>query len=187
MAPLFYKGFTKAAFGNFYKTLFLNFKMAKESDLDNLKKEYLEIQKKYGLPDFEKLNEDFQIEKAAEVETDYLIREIRKIMADKFVNYLRFIEPILNPVNAPMFVFSILKSLGVEDKKKLTEVYKELTKNEIKLIELDVEFSEEKEMRFIKESYSKWQEIKKDILGVIEIIKNNWDNKFEVSGKSYFG
>ena len=47
-----------------------------EDCLDELKKVYLEIQKKYSLPDFDKLNEDFNIEKLADVETEYLIREI---------------------------------------------------------------------------------------------------------------
>ena len=161
--------------------------MVKESDLENLKKDYKEVQKKHNLPSFEKLNEDFQIEKIAEVETDFLVREIRKFIADKFSNYLRFVETILNPTNASMFVFSIIKSIGVEEKKKLIEVYKELTKTEVRLIELDTDFSEEKEAEFIKESYEIWQEIKKDILEVIRVIKKNLGNKFEVDGKSYFG
>ena len=161
--------------------------MAKESDLENLKKDYLVVQRKYNLPSFENLNEDFQIEKIAEVETDILIREVRKFIADKFSNYLRFVETILNPSNAPMFVFSIIKSIGVEEKKKLIEVYKELTKIEIRLIELDTDFFEEKEAEFIKEAYEIWQKIKKDVLEVVEVIKKNLDNKFEVNGKSYFG
>jgi hypothetical protein len=161
--------------------------MAKEPDLISLKKDYKEIQEKYNLPSFEELNEDFQIEKTAEVETEHLIREVRKFMADKFSNYLRFTEAILHPVNAPMFVFSIIKSLGVEEKNKLTEVYKKLTKNEVRLIELDVKFSEEKEAEFIKRSYKIWQEVKEDLSEILGRIKDNWDNKFEVNGKSYFG
>jgi len=92
--------------------------MSEENNLENLKEDYKEIQKKYDLPEFERLNEDFQIEKLAEIETDFLVREIRKFMADKFMNYLRFIESILNPVNVQMFVFSIIKSIGEEEKKK---------------------------------------------------------------------
>ena len=155
--------------------------------MENLKKDYLKVQEKYNLPSFENLNEDFQIEKIAEVETDILVREIRKFIADKFSNYLRFVETILNPSNAPMFVFSIVKSIGVEEKKKLVEIYKELTKTEIRLIELDTDFFEEKEAEFIKEAYEIWQKIKKDVLEVVEVIKKNLDNKFEVNGKSYFG
>ena len=161
--------------------------MSDECNLESLKEDYKKIQERYDLPEFEKLNEDFQIEKLAETETDFLVREIRKFVADKFMNYLRFIESILNPVNVPMFVFSIVKSIGEDEKKRLTEVYKKLAKCEVDLIGLDIEFSEDNEAKFVKESYEVWQEMKKDILGIIDVIKKNWDNKLESNGKGYFG
>jgi large-conductance mechanosensitive channel len=162
--------------------------MVKEKDnLEKLKKDYSKIQKQYNLPDFEQLNQDFQIERGVEFQTDYLIREIRKFMADKFSNYLRFIETIINPVNVPMFVFSIVKAMTQEDKKQLIEVYKKLTKIEINLIEIDVKYSEKKEVKFIKESYKIWQEIKKDVLKFINSVQKNWDNKIKINNKGYFG
>ena len=161
--------------------------MENKSDLENLKKDYEKIKREHNLPSFEELNEDFQIEKVAEIETDFLIREIRKFMSDKFSNYLRFIEAVLQPVNTPMFIFSIIKSIGAEEKKKLTDIYKKLVKIEVRLIELDIKFFEEKEVEFIKESYEVWQEIKTDMLEIVESIKRNWDNKSEVNGKGYFG
>lgn len=158
-----------------------------ESKLKELKKEYLKLQEKYNLPSFEELNRDFQIEKASEIESDFLIREIRKAVSDKPYTYLRFVETLINPVNAPMSILSVVKTLGVEEKNKLTEVYKKLVRNEILLIETDIDFSEEKEANFIKETYEMWQEIKKDFLDVLNVINKNWDNKIEESGKRYFG
>ena len=158
-----------------------------KSCLDELKKDYKELQEKYNLPSFDSLNQDFQIEKVAEFESDYLIREIRKDISDKFSNYLRFIESILNPVNSPMFVFSVIKSIGVEEKNKLSEIYKELARLEVTLIRLDADFSEEKEAEFVNDSYKIWQRIKKDILSVVEVMEKNWDNKFESNGGKYFG
>jgi len=161
--------------------------MKDKSNLEDLKKDYKKVQEKYNLPDFIELNKDFHIEKIAEIKTEFLIREIRKFMADRFSNYLRFVEALLNPQNAPMFVFSVVKSIGNEDKKKLTEIYKKLAKIEVELIELDIQFVEQKEVEFVKQSYKTWQEIKKDLLDVVKIIKKNWDNKGEVNGKQYFG
>ncbi len=158
-----------------------------ESKLAKLKKDYKVIERRYDLPSFEKLNEDFQIEKAAELETDILIREVRKFMADKLSGYMRFVETLLNPVNAPMFVFSIIKSLGSEEKKKAAEIYKKLAKNEIKLIEIDTNFSEKGEAEFIRNSYELWKSVKRDILDILDRINRNWDNKFEVESKGYFG
>ena len=138
-----------------------------EKTLGDMKEDYKKLQEKYSLPNFEELNADFQIEKAAENETDFLLREIRRFIADRFFNYLRFVESLLNPVNVPMFAFSIVKTLGEKDKEKLSEIYKKLAKHELGLIELDIEYFEEKEAEFIKHSYQLWQEVKKELLDVV--------------------
>jgi len=161
--------------------------MVEKSNLKILKQDYKKIQEKYNLPNFEELNDDFQIEKAAENETDFLLREIRKLIAERFFNYLRFIETLLNPVNVPMFVFSIIKTFNIQEKEKLTKIYKKLAKKEVELIELDIASTEEKEAKFIKDSYNLWQEIKKDVLSVVGVIKKNWDAKVEDNKKDYFG
>ncbi len=162
--------------------------MAKdEQKLEKLKKDYEILKGKFNLPNFEKLNEDFYIEKIAESETEILIREVRKFMGDKMMNYMRFIENLLNPVNVPMFIFSIVKLLDAEEKKRLSEIYKGLMKKEIEFIELDLEFNEKKEMEFVKDAYEFWQGIKEDLLRVIDKINKKWDNKFGTNNKGYFG
>jgi hypothetical protein len=90
-------------------------------------------------------------------------------------------------MNAPMFIFSVVKFINLENKEKLKEIYTKFSQAEINIIELDLEFSEEKEVKFIKDSCKQWEEIKKDMLKIISVIKNNWDKKFEENGKSYFG
>jgi hypothetical protein len=161
--------------------------MDKEFDLAQLKENYRKLQEKYDLPSFEKLNEDFQIEKAAEFETDFILREVRRYITDKFFNYLRFIESILTPNNVPMFVFAITKTLGAKEKEKLMELYKKIAKVDVELIELDLQYSEEKEAQSIKQYYRIWQEIKKELMEIVGVIKKNWDAKAEDNGKGYFG
>jgi hypothetical protein len=161
--------------------------MTEEYNLESLKEDYKKIQEKFELPEFNELNDDFNIEKLSEVETESLIREIRRMIADRFYNYLRFVESILNPVNSSMFIYSIIKSFEIKEKDKLTEIYKKLAQREVELIELDIKFDEEKEVTFIKESYKIWQDIKEDMLGVIKVIKKNWDNKLSKDKKDYFG
>lgn len=158
-----------------------------ESCLKEVKEKYSELQAKYDLPDFKKLNEDFQIEKVAETETEVLLKEIRKYMFDKFSNYMRFLESLLNPVNASVFTFSILKTLNAEDKKVVEDIYKKLMRLEVDLMEIDIEYVEEKEAKFIKNSSEVWDGIKADWIKIVECIKKGWDNKVEKEGKGYFG
>lgn len=159
-----------------------------KSCLEEVKKNYLKLQKKYNLPDFDKLNEDFQIEKVAESETDLLLREIRRFMFDKISNYIRFLESLLNPINASMFTFSILKTLGVGDKRIAEEIYKKLMRLEVDLMEIDIEYSEEKEVEFIKNAVKVWSGVKKDWIKIVESVKKNWDNNIPTrDNKGYFG
>ena len=161
--------------------------MADENKLEKLKEKYETIRRKHGLPEFKELNEDFQVDKISEAETEILIREVRKHMSDKIFNYMRFIEGLLNPVNAPMFTLSIVKLLGPEERKKLGDIYKEMMKSEVVFIRLDLEFSEVGEAKFIKDSFKLWQGIKKDLVGILDKIDAKWDNKAEVDSKGYFG
>lgn len=161
--------------------------MEKEFDLKKLKEDYKIFQKRYDLPSFEKLNEDFQIEKVSESETDFILKGIRLCITEKFFNYLRFIESILNPSNGPMFVFALIKTLGLKDREKLAELYKKIAKVDVSILELDLEYSEKKEADSIKKYCEMWQDIKKELLEIVEVIKKNWDTKIEDSGKGYFG
>jgi len=155
--------------------------------LDKLKEDYGKIQKKHKLPSFKELNEDFHIEKIAEAETEILIREVRKFVGDKLANYMRFVESLLNPVNVPMFVFSFIKLMDSDDKKRLSDIFKELMKKEVKFIEIDLEFNEEKEAQLIRDSYRFWQDAKKDMLKILEKINKKWDDKSETNNKGYYG
>jgi len=158
-----------------------------DSKLDKLKSSYLKLQKKHGFPSFKEMNEDFHIEKLADPEPEILIREIRKFLGDKLANYMRFVENLLNPVNVPMFIFSIVKLLDAQEKKVLEEIYKELMKIEVKFIELDIEFNEGREAAFINDSFKSWQNMKKEMMKIMNKINSKWDEKQDNGSKGYFG
>lgn len=161
--------------------------MGKGMGLEKLKEEYGKLEKKHGLPGFEEMNKDFYIERLAENETEILIREVRRMVGDRMANYMRFIENILNPVNVPMFIFSIIKLISPEEKKQLSETYKALIKNELKFIEADLNLDDSREAEFIKESYRFWQDIKKEMSGILRNAEKMWDSKSEETSKGYFG
>ena len=159
----------------------------KEPCLDELKKRYKAIQGEYKLPDFAYLNENFEIEKLAENETDFLLREIREIILEKAVAYLRFIEMLLNPSSAPMFFFSLVKGLSADDKKVIERLYENLIEFEIIGIELSNEYSEKREAEFIKNIRKEWDDVKGDMGLLTNSIKLSWKIKKEKSGREYFG
>lgn len=163
--------------------------MAEKScwDLERVKKEYSKLQSKYKLPSFDKLNEDFDTERISEKETDYLLREIRKAIADKVIAYLRFIEALINPSSGPMFFMIIVKGLELKDKDLIDKIYKSLAKYEIDIVDLDNLYSEKKEADFISKIYKSWQDVKEDIDKLVKLLRENWEKDSKQTEKGYLG
>lgn len=159
----------------------------KESELEELKNNYKKLQERYKLPLFKGLNEDFDIEKIAEHETDCLLREVRKIVMDKVIAYLRFIEMLINPSNAPIFFLALVKGLTSQDKRVLERMYEKLGSFEIDAIELDARYDEKEEVDFIKKICKEWKSISEDMIKLTEILRRNWNQKSSKNERDYFG
>ena len=63
-------------------------------DLKDFRKMYEGFEKKYDLPKFTELNGDFEIDKI-DKESQYFLRVIRKVMMEKVVNSLNFLEMLI--------------------------------------------------------------------------------------------
>ena len=155
--------------------------------LDELKKDYKKLQEKHSLPEFDKLAEDFDVEKAQEKETSFLLRDIRRAMNEKLSSYLHLFETFINPTSPPMFVFSLLKNADEKDKELMKKMYKEFSKVQIDMLKLDTIYNEEKEAAFIKDIFEKWQDLKKEISGLLEKLDKDFDLNNNQVKRGYFG
>ena len=157
-----------------------------ECGLNELRKDYNKLKEKYGLPEFSELNELFEVEEIESCETEFLIRKIRRVISDKIAGYLKFVETILNPSNAPMFFFKMIKKLDSDDKNVLTNIYEELGGFEIEIIKLDLSYSEIGEAEFIKKISNKFNIIRKQLSKIIDKLGNG-PNTNQNNVGSYFG
>ncbi|MEM3113462.1 MAG: hypothetical protein QXI33_03525 [Candidatus Pacearchaeota archaeon] len=164
------------------KTKNLNY----ESETEILKKAYSKLSAKYNLPDYKKLDEDFDISKADFTE-ETLLRDIRKIMFGKFSSVLNFVELLLNPSNGSMFHMYMVKGITLEEKNTLNKLFESLGAIEIESFNLDINYSEKNEADFIKESFEIWQSIKPEMEKIINSVKQNWKKVSSKKEKSYFG
>lgn len=157
------------------------------SCLEDLKREYEPFKTKYNLPDFYELNRLFDIEDI-DVDTDFLLRRIRRIIADRVAGYSRFVDFMLNPSNGPIFFFKLLKKLDNKDKEMLTEVYETLGNFEMEILVLDLDYNEEKEADFIKRIFDKFnREIRLKFLEIVKKMSNSNSDKKKEGNVSYFG
>ncbi len=156
------------------------------SGLEELRKEYGKIKEKYELPEFSDLNKLFDVEDI-EVDTEFLLRKFRRVISERIAGYLRFIEIILNPSNAPMFFFKMIKKLEEEDRKNLSEVYDVLGKFELDLLSLDIDYFEVREAEFIKNVYEVFEnDVKVKLLVVVDRMGNDSEG-VKKDGNGYVG
>ncbi|MFA7707610.1 MAG: hypothetical protein WCX73_01555 [Candidatus Pacearchaeota archaeon] len=159
--------------------------MEEEFDLNKLKQEYDKLKERYNLPEFSDVNRVFDIEEI-DIDTDFLLRRIRRTVSERISGYLRFLEVILNPSNAPMFIFKLIKKISEEDKKQLSDIYEVLGGFELEAVKLDLNYNELKEADFIRKTYTLLSnDVSKRLLIIIEKMSNNDEEKKERS--SYFG
>lgn len=156
-------------------------------DLDKLKQDYEKFRIKYDLPQFHELNKIFDIEETC-IETDFLLRRIRRIIGDRITAYSRFADVILNPSNAPIFFLRLIKKLEVKDREILNEVYETLGKLEFEVLNLDLDYDEKKEADFIKKTFELFgNDIRQKLLEIIKKLSNEDNGDKKESSRSYFG
>jgi len=160
----------------------------KLKEIAKLKANYEDYRKKYGLPSYKELNEEFEIEKLTEAEgTELFMRKLRRVLIDKIIYLLRFLESFLNPQNAPMFILVILKNLKEGTGKVVEKLYKEGCDLEIKALTLDVSSTEKQEAELAKEIIKRWGSMKKEIEDLYKEVARAWEVSEKKEIKDYLG
>lgn len=158
-----------------------------EINIQKFNAKYMLLQEKYSLPEFNSLNQSFDLEEIFESNTDFLLRKLRRMIMDRISNFMRFYEILLNPSNAPMFFFKIIKKLENYDREKLSGLYDTLGNMELEAIKLDLFYSEEKEAEMIKKSNKLFNEqISQDTLEILDKMTSQEEETKKLS-KSYVG
>jgi hypothetical protein len=154
-------------------------------ELEDLKEEYAKFEKKYKLPKFDELNLDFEIDKI-DRETDFLLRVFRKVMMEKVVNSLQFLDMLLNPGNAPRIYYSYIKSMEEKDREIINKLYGKLGQLSLDSLYLEIDNTEEQEAELIKEIFKVWKEIGDDFKKILGNVKKPQGNGMKKE-KNYFG
>jgi len=154
-------------------------------DLVDLKKEYRGFSKKYELPSVEDLNDNFEVDKI-DKESDTLLRVFRKVMMEKIISSLGFVEMFFNPMNAPRMYLNYIKSMSAEDKKSIEKIHSVFSEVSLAALGREVDYSEEKEAELIKKIFESWNSVKSDFRKILKNMKNPVENSTN-KNRSYFG
>ncbi len=162
-------------------------KQPRTQKLEMFKSAYKKIQEKHGLPYFEFMNQNFEIENLCEAETELLLKRVRKQVMEKVSSGLRALEMFLNAQNAPLFIFSVVKSFSQTDKEILESLYNKFAEFEIEAFGLESVHNEQREAEFIKIVCATWKDVTADFDRIYHSMKVNYKKESKKHDKSYLG
>lgn len=140
--------------------------------LEELKQKYELLAKKHALPGFNELNLNFDVGKIKR-DSGNLLREIRRVMIDKMIYYLKLVEIMINPSNAPPILLMLLKEITIEDRKIIDSVLNSFVEIELASHKLEVFSNEADEAKLIKRVFDLWEKKKTEVVALIEILERN--------------
>ncbi|MBD3354707.1 hypothetical protein GF361_01835 [Candidatus Woesearchaeota archaeon] len=138
----------------------------------DMQKKYEKLKKKYRLPSFDDINNEFEISSIDN--DDFLLREIRRKISEKIEAYTKFLEEqALQPSTdvANMYEFKVFDD---EERREIFNIYKRLMFFSRFSIEAGLYENDEKTAEFIKSVLDEWKEIKKKIMKFIVKVKKSW-------------
>lgn len=154
-----------------------------------IKKEYEVLAKKYKLPSWKELDEEFELLYFTSlIEISYISRFIRRRINDRISIFIHNLQGFLQPNPGSPISLEEANFLSEDEKKKVVVILRELMNLERKNNLLDLNFDEKKDAEFITDSVKMWFELKKDIFEIISKVKKGWESKVkEDSKEEYFG
>lgn len=159
--------------------------MAKEFDLTA---EYGKLATKYNLPDFEELDNQFEITSLQDVNKKFLLKAIRRRMIDKIVFFNRILESILHPNTQSIISMHENKSFDEDERQKVIKSLRKLMKLDRESLRLDIEPNTISDANFIIKIFEEYKDIKRKINRVASIMEEAWSKEEEeIVSESYFG
>lgn len=154
-------------------------------ELKNIKEKYEKEALAYKLPGFRQINEDFEIEKI-EHETETILRAVRKIMMEKMINLMGFIEMFINPVNVARMYLPYLKNMTSEEKAEMDKIYDSFAALSLEAIDCEIDYSDKAEAEMIRKIFDEWNSVKPKLRKIMADIKKPSTNNARRE-RSYYG
>ncbi len=150
----------------------------------NVKEEYQKYGK-HNLPDYDKINDAFEI--YAIEKPDFFLHNIRRRMHERLAFFARILEGVIYPNPSSLVNMQEAKFFNEEEMKKLTALYKKIVIWERKSHGLDVRSDEKENANFINLLFQEWPSIQDSMLHVLQKIETSWKKEEKSSEESYFG
>ena len=138
----------------------------------DIEKQYNELRKKFKLPEFKDLDNEFEISDLEE--TNFLLKAIIRRIAERFDFYTTMLEEVLQPDTSNLYAMHETRFFDENEKKQMYDLYSRLMNFNRQSIEVTLENNEKNAVDFINSIFNEWNGLKQELLGVINKMKSSW-------------
>ena len=150
-----------------------------------LEEEYAPFQKKYNLPKFSDIENEFDLLQA---DPEYPLKGVRKSMQDKLDFLLELLTNMIQPVPESLAQMHECEYLSEAEKKVLMDVFKEINFLLRAIHESYIDNDEKRTAEVIKQVAIFWPQVKSNVLPFVKKLKESWKSEFIDEEKvGYFG
>jgi len=155
----------------------------KEKDME---KEYDALKKKYNLPEFKELDREFCVGKLEE--TSFILRSILSKITERLEWVFKTLSDIVQPSESSLAAMYEAEMFSDDEKKGIFDLMKRLAFYHRELIIKDLNYSDDAVAAAIIKFYNEWLGMKKDIVKVVEHLRDSWKNELKSKSETgYFG
>jgi len=150
-------------------------------------KKYDELKKKYKLPSYNEFDKDFEISDIEDNDS-FLLRKIRKKIAERIEAYEKVLESFLVPSETSLTCLYECQVFTDEQKRKMYLLFKKLMYFDRMSTEVSINEDDKKTSVFINELWKQWPEMKKNFSEAVIKLKEGWTKEIKLKEEqSYLG
>ena len=151
----------------------------------DLKKAYCVLRKKYQLPEFKEIHQEFELQHIEDEE--HLLRSVRRRIHTKILFFVSILESILYPSGQSPSSSYESGFFTSDDKQDLSKVYKKLMILSRKHVRLDVASTEKEDALFIREAHTQWSTYREVLKRVTKDMGSCWEREADKEQEGYLG
>ncbi len=142
------------------------------------KEAYEKLKKEFGiLPDYDKINKEFEISTIEK--TDFLLREIKRKIAQRIEPVMDLLERTINPDPNSFSDLCECRCFTNGEKRQIIDVFRHLMEQYRSLLETDLIGEDKLDAETIRKIYDIWLQEKKQVLPFLKKIRECWQKHVE--------
>jgi hypothetical protein len=154
--------------------------------MEPIEKQYADLAKKYKLPEFSKINHEFEI--CFIDRKEFLLREIGGIMIERIDLFIGMIDGVLNPDTGHMASLHEARFADASQKEELYRLYKILMHHQRTAVLCSLKREEKEEAAFIAGFFKDWEVLKPSLIAMVAGLQDSWTKDTSMKEDlQYFG